>query len=356
MPLITIKPPRRPSTNAQFSSESASPPTINTTDPGRAHSPEAPPASPLTPVLTATNLVTNQDGASTSTTAATAIPQEVPGLASTKTQQDAGRFVPPAQFIDRPPPLPFSGEDSTDAIALRAAISSLQFQRAKAQKDLRTLEIIKTQAVERPEEFRQHIVANASKSAAGNAAGAKYVPPPDSEGDSDSEEDAVASGERDELSTMTRQDARFDNGREIPDSQQTPFDLSFGSVLGSQPKAIPRPTQHVDFSNIPSPQDVVRCPPIEWAKYHILGEPLDKLHKEQRMRPGVGGHQGRESVIAAAYSPFADKLDGDRTSTKDQQKAQQPPLMGGERKDSGASGAESSGQRRRSSKADGFTA
>ena len=69
------------------------------------------------------------------------------------------------------------------------------------------------------------------------------------------------------------------------------------------------------FVDIPAAQNVVRCPPINWAKYHIVGESLDKLHDEQRKRPTPGQpHTDEESsrapvhVVAAPYNPWIDKL------------------------------------------------
>lgn len=79
---------------------------------------------------------------------------------------------------------------------------------------------------------------------------------------------------------------------------------------------------------IPVPQNVVRMPPINWAKYHIVGEPLDKMHDEQRRRPSCGkprlerpvvgegpglgevpAQRAPEHVLAAPYRPLVDKLE-----------------------------------------------
>ena len=70
------------------------------------------------------------------------------------------------------------------------------------------------------------------------------------------------------------------------------------------------------FEEIPTPQNVVRMPPINWAKYHIVGESLDKLHEEQRVRPVQGQplrdddlrprERGEENVIARPYDPWKD--------------------------------------------------
>ena len=224
-----------------------------------------------------------------------------------------------------------------DAIALRAAISSLQFQRVKAQKDLRTLEEIRKQAVQRPEEFRQYLIDTESKQkTAGRNTGAKWVPPPDNDDDSDSNsgDDAGAGATRNEENSPAGRKLKYFNAQEVPDSQQA----SFSSTIKSTSSQGQKP-QSVGFPAIPATQNIVRCPPIEWAKYHISGDSLDKLHVEHQARPGVGGYQGPESVVAAPYSPFVDLLEGQSTQRS------------GVRKDSGASAAEQPAQRRRSSKA-----
>jgi hypothetical protein len=227
----------------------------------------------------------------------------------------------PPQFIEQPPSLPFSGHDSSDAIALRAAISSLQFQRLQAQRDLRTLEDIKRQAIERPEEYRKHVIATAQ---------AKPQPPPWAVDDSpdqdmDSDDDAVLG-------------ASATKGQEPIDAQSESiaksYPTSYGSMLQSRPAK--KPPQPTGFPAVPLPQDVVRCPPIEWAKYNIVGESLDKLHRDQQAHPGEAGSSQRDSVVAAPYNPFLDKLDP------------RPVLeaTSSTRKDSGSSASEQHAQRR----------
>lgn len=342
MPL-TIKPPKRPSTSVQSPSEPVSPATANTFGEGRERSPEAPPASPLTPVLRAAYPATAAQIARTPEDSVVHLKttQARSGLPA-PSQQNGKSSMPPVQLIDRPPPLPFSGEDSTDAIALRAAISSLQFQRQRAQKDLKTLEEIKRQAVERPEDFRQHVLLSASnKATTTSKPDAKWTPPLEND-DSESEEDTTAGAGNDghRNSAMPSVSSRPE---QVLASQQSPL-TGAGPSLVSTPISQGKPIQpqSFDFPPAPTPQDVVRCPPIEWAKYHILGETLDKLHEEQQLRPGVGGSEGRESLVAGPYNPFVDRLDSEDRATKHQSQ--------GTRKDSGASAAEA-GQRRRSSKA-----
>lgn len=80
------------------------------------------------------------------------------------------------------------------------------------------------------------------------------------------------------------------------------------------------------FAPIPTPQNIFRCPPINWAKYHVVGESLDKIHAEQIARPPTSDVVGAIAsagepvnsdgtavqarnppyVLSAPYSPFQD--------------------------------------------------
>lgn len=83
-----------------------------------------------------------------------------------------------------------------------------------------------------------------------------------------------------------------------------------------------------NLGKIPTPQNIVRMPPINWAKYQIVGEPLDRMHAEQLRRPAGGeprqdlGQRAPEHVLASPYRPLVDKLE---TSAK---------MTGGNRKKS----------------------
>jgi len=83
------------------------------------------------------------------------------------------------------------------------------------------------------------------------------------------------------------------------------------------------------WRQLPKPQNVVRCPPINWSQYGVVGESLDKLHAEQVAAPTPGapvvlekggtyefkagdtsGERAQRLVgIAAPYVPGRDKLD-----------------------------------------------
>ena len=80
------------------------------------------------------------------------------------------------------------------------------------------------------------------------------------------------------------------------------------------------------WPKIPSQQDIVRCPPINWTQYAVVGESLDKLHADQQARPSEGmpqrlGADGQLSYggdgqrrqadlgVAAPYQPGRDKIE-----------------------------------------------
>lgn len=198
--------------------------------------------------------------------------------------------LPRTEYMAEPPSLPFSSEDSPDGIALRAALSSLQFQKQKAQQDLQTLDHIKRQAMADPERFRKEVVAGRLKEQRPDFGSIRDVLDAAEEGDDD---DEVVFGAKDEA-----QDSQM---KEVPDSQPGSFSQPAESADLSPP-----------FPPMPGPQDVVRMPPINWEKYNVIGEALDALHEQQRRWPGStpGQERGREHAVAAPYSPFHDKLDG----------------------------------------------
>lgn len=181
-------------------------------------------------------------------------------------------FAPPPNPIHQPPPVPISESDNPDAIALRSAISILQIQRQQSLRDLKALEKQKQAAVANPEAFAQDLSAGKVKSA----------------------------------STL----GLFDNG--TLESHNSTLPRNAEGDPNNQDAAN---QANPNFGTIPGPQNIVRCPPINWAKYHIVGEALDKLHEEQRARPTPGEpHRDEqparmaEHVVAAPYRPWADKF------------------------------------------------
>ncbi|KAL8673184.1 MAG: hypothetical protein Q9168_002376 [Polycauliona sp. 1 TL-2023] len=183
---------------------------------------------------------------------------------------------PTSQPMENPLLKPISESDNTDAIALRAAISVLLLQRQQAHRDITTLQRQKKQAMADPAAFTEALETRQIKM--------KPTGPLHSETSF-------------KLPPFSMRDEQESSGTE-----------SDTETRKSQPSS------KSDFGDIPGSQEVVRCPPINWAKYHVLGEPLDSLHEEQRRRPvdgqrvGEGQTRGEEHVIAAPYDPFKDKL------------------------------------------------
>ena len=176
-------------------------------------------------------------------------------------------------FIDEPDPVPVRLEHNSDAIALKAALSILQLQKQQSQKDIKQLDKMKAAANKEPEHFIEALKAGKLSKAPSH--------------------------------TLVDIDDEAQSGDGKPANRVTDFE---------------RP-EH-DFGQFPNPQNVVRCPPINWAKYHIVGDSLDKLHEEQRQRPEPGqprrDEYGRppEDIVAAPYRPFIDMLERPPNSTR----------------------------------------
>ncbi|KHN94494.1 uncharacterized protein MAM_07682 [Metarhizium album ARSEF 1941] len=245
--------------------------TILTDKPGarsRSASPIRPPMSPITPPL------------------APAQPRDVPPAAAElpPARQTYTHSSQPSQQIGipPPPPEPIDFEQNPDVIALKSAISVLQVQKRRATGDIQTLNRIKDEALDDPESFMKDLAAG------------KVKPRDDclfESVDSD-EHDGDTGGENSRSKRSSRQDEE------------------------SKPR---------EWSSLPKPQDVVRCPPLNWAQYAVVGESLDKLHAEQVARPSQGlpavfgpngmydikteGKQEKYTGVAAPYAPAKDRID-----------------------------------------------
>ncbi|USW48109.1 Putative ZZ-type zinc finger-containing protein [Septoria linicola] len=208
--------------------------------------------------------------------------------------------IPPTEYIPQPPNLPFSGDDSGDAIALRAAISTLQFQKRKAQDDIKVLASIKQLALDDPKGFADELAAGRLSEQKPSLGDLRSIL--DNIEDGDDDDEVVLGATRDEEEQSQRAASL---PAEIPDSQP--------SQLASQElKADSETGSHVRIPRIPGPQSVVRMPHVDWGKYGIAGEPLEHLHEQQRRWPGMlgpGDHKAREFSVAAPFSPWQDTLD-----------------------------------------------
>lgn len=126
-------------------------------------------------------------------------------------------------------------DENPDALALRSAISILQLQARNATADIQSLQSIKERAVKDPEGFVRAVAA----------------------GDVKGKGDSLFAPSQDENEDEGIQQERVDkDGKTWP--------------------------------KLPTPQSVVRCPPINWSQYAVVGESLDKLHADQQARPTEG--------------------------------------------------------------------
>ena len=179
----------------------------------------------------------------------------------------AARRLP--EFIDDPKPLPVSLDENPDAIALRAAISLLQLQKQQTLRDIRSLDKMKAVALDEPDAFVENLNA-------GN------------------------------LQRPARQgmvDVDIDDYSEDEDVKPSTSD--------SDKK----------FGTLPTPQNIVRMPHVNWDKYHVVGESLEKLHEEQRRRPTATTNMSFDTSdrapdhpIAAPYNPFTDEVSDNQTN------------------------------------------
>jgi hypothetical protein len=260
MPALTIPSPTntRSTSPADSATHAEEPHQARPRARSRSQSPDRPPISPLTPTATPAKLV---------------LPEP---------SESRAHVLPPpaATFIQRPPALPISESENPDAIALRSAISLLQLQREKSKRDIKTLQELKSAAISDPEGFARSVQAQAKQS---------------------------SKGQSDILSATLAED----DGPALDGDGGVEKRKDSASGNGATSK----------FPTIPQPQNIVRCPPVNWAKYHIVGEPLDKMHEEQRRYPGLSepprtqqGGKAPSHAVAAPYSPFADGMSDPRTA------------------------------------------
>ncbi|KAF4624650.1 hypothetical protein G7Y89_g13517 [Cudoniella acicularis] len=272
MPSLTVD--TSPSTSqSQSQAPSHSPSQPNQRSTSRSASPVRPPYSPLTPTLSASRLATS-DNAPASTTP--------PRQTYTHSQ--------PAQVgIPQPPPVPILFEENPDAIALKAAISILQIQARNATNDIKTLQRVKEQALQDPEGFSNALAKGDIKTRGDGL----FKPNPITDDNEDEDED-------DEEGESGGENMRMDLDKEAEGKK--------------------------NWTSIPAPQNVVRCPPINWTQYAIVGESLNKLHKDQQARPSEGmpqrvgpdgqllfGGEGQRRAadigVAAPYQPSKDRIE-----------------------------------------------
>ena len=186
--------------------------------------------------------------------------------------------------------MPITLDENPDAIALRSAITILQMQARNAENDMRTLHRIKEKALQNPEEFAR-AVAKGEVGTVGDSLLNPQLEDDDEDDDEDNEDE-----DEDESADLAK------------------------NMRNAQPTT----AKKAKWEKLPKPQQVVRAPPINWEKYAVVGESLDKLHDDQRKRPSegkpqvlgpdgklrYGGDAARKQYegVAAPYTPGKDKI------------------------------------------------
>ncbi|KFY13040.1 hypothetical protein V492_03521 [Pseudogymnoascus sp. VKM F-4246] len=244
MPALTVEttpPNTSPHTTAalQNGAPSYAPHRSASPQHSRPSSPPQPPYSPITPTLAAARL----------DTAVPPLPQQ-PLRTYTHSKPDA-TFIPPP-----PAPLEVIDFDSnTDVLAVKSAISVLQLQKKKAAQDIMRLQRFKNQAMQDPEAF----LRAADKGEIRTDGDATFPEVSDEEEEADGDVDMNGAGER-EAKVEEQEEASMKNGAAHAKAQTS-------------------------FPPLPVPQKVVKVPPINWAKYGVIGDSLDKLHNDQLRNP-----------------------------------------------------------------------
>jgi hypothetical protein len=263
MPGLTVD----TSSSHMTSQDSSSVSQSQFTSRSRSASPVRPPYSPITPTLEPARLATSATGASQNAF--------LPHATYTHSQA-------PQTAIAQPPPVPITLDENPDAIALKSAISILQLQARNATADIRALQRIKERAVADPEAFARALASGEVASKPDPL----VAPPLEDSGDEEGEEGDEGISELDE----------------------------------------DRKGKEKNWGKLPTAQNIVRCPPINWTQYAVVGDSLDKLHKDQQARPTEGtpqilqpdgslaygseGQRRREDLgVAAPYQPGKDKID-----------------------------------------------
>ncbi|KAI9647566.1 hypothetical protein NHQ30_003951 [Ciborinia camelliae] len=161
----------------------------------------------------------------------------------------------PQVSIPQPKPQVINFDENPDVLAMKSTITILQLQARNAERDMVALQKIKVRAVGDPEGFVGSLREGERKEREEDARRRGRMVAMDGESSSDEDEDKeegfeMDGGSREEIDGVPAGDAKWEK--------------------------------------LPKPQNIVRCPPVNWAKYGVMGESLDRLHEDQIRRPSEG--------------------------------------------------------------------
>ncbi|KAK3902410.1 hypothetical protein C8A05DRAFT_33888 [Staphylotrichum tortipilum] len=343
MPGLTVATDARPApVPANTAATSAAPCRASTST--RSPSPTRPPVSPITPTLSPTQLPAGCAAATTTVPPPTAtVPQSAlsdfalgrPAFTHTSQTDQVGAAPPPAQPIDF--------DSNPDVLALKSAISILQLQRARATADIQSLSHARKAALADPAAFIADLnsgrVRIQGDPLTTGAPAVSAVPDSDDDSSSDDDEgDSEQPGQQEDTPDSETKPGNADtpmtDGTNPPPTKPKQPTRKKGKQKQPPSTTTPAPPAPPPWLNLPKPQSIVRCPPINWAQYGVIGESLDKLHAEQLAAPnpgapavlgpggtyefkageqgaagGVGGPGRRLVGVAAPFSPMRDRVE-----------------------------------------------
>ncbi|KAL2134758.1 hypothetical protein VTI74DRAFT_10914 [Chaetomium olivicolor] len=301
MPGLTI------ATGAPTASTSATTtnPRRGSSSSARASSPPRPPISPITPTLGPAHAPgSGATGPPTATTSTKNNTNTIPDFAlgrpvythTTQTNQ-VGIAPPPAQPIDF--------DSNPDVLALKNAITILQLQKARATADIQSLNRAKEAALANPEAFivdltTGRVRVEGDPLLSGARVGGQANDETDTDTDSASSSDEDDATSQPPRHTISNGDPLIANAKTTSLRNGAPPSPRSKHRLPQKPTGKPHPspsdtlsskttnTQPPPWQSLPKPQTIVRCPPINWSQYGVVGSSLDKLHAEQLAAPTPG--------------------------------------------------------------------
>ncbi|KAH6854470.1 hypothetical protein B0I37DRAFT_31594 [Chaetomium sp. MPI-CAGE-AT-0009] len=303
----------------------------------RPPSPSRPSVSPITPTHESAEFPGSRSAHPAPTTTQNTIPDFAAGrpIFTHTTQTDQVGIVPP-------PAQPIDFESNPDVLALKSAISILQLQRARATADVQSLSRARDAALANPEAFTADLASGRvrmegdplTSGTRGPSGGEPMEEDSSSDSDSDYDDDENA---RQEVTPESESKTDNNNNHTTPANGVEAVAPGRTNNRRRKQKHTSTPTTAAaapPWQKLPKPQTVVRCPPVNWAQYGVVGESLDKLHAEQVAAPtpgapmvlgqggayefkaggsdqsGGGGEPSRRLVgVAAPYSPMRDRLE-----------------------------------------------
>ncbi|PQE29818.1 Cysteine and histidine-rich domain-containing 1 protein [Rutstroemia sp. NJR-2017a WRK4] len=236
----------------------------------RSASPVRPPYSPITPTLSAARLAPMQNGENAPAPDFT-LNQQPQRLVQFSHTQD------PQVSVPQPKVEKITLDENPDVLAMRSTISILQLQARKAERDMRALQRIKERALGDPEGFVRSLRGGEVRSEGMGEGGRDEGVESSSDEDEEEDDEMRGNGNGNGNDAMEDVKTESENEMRVNVNGQTDIDTRREG-----------PPKEEKWEEIPKPQNIVRCPPINWAKYGVVGESLDKMHEDQVRRPSEG--------------------------------------------------------------------